>query len=239
METLARTALLALARGLSPLPCPSTKRPGPRERPKSRHRSRLNTKANHKRPPSIWPPRLFWTRGVRRSRDCLESVLGRRLQMQSRHRRSITPSPLESIRFPRLLHRVHLNSAAQHLVHNMQARGVLKIGNTVGRTRFAKLSSSPSRSELGLIVTAAHNNKQAPPQDVPSRLHRDPNSSRPPLTLRFSAHSISDFQNASISETPVDHYSVYIGTCHIILHRCARSGSLFHACLLKSTSLAL
>lgn len=58
-------------------------------------------------------------------------------------------------------------------MHKMQPPGVLKIGNTAGRTRFARLSSSPSRSELGLMVTAAHTNKQAPPQDVPSRLHRD------------------------------------------------------------------
>lgn len=42
------------------------------------------------------------------------------------------------------------------------------------------------------MATAAHNSKQAPPQDVPSRLHRDP-LYLDYLLLRFFAHSISDF----------------------------------------------
>lgn len=54
-----------------------------------------------------------------------------------------------------------------------QARVLQKIGNTVGRAHCARLSNSPSRSELDLMVTAAHNNKQVPPQDVPSRPYRD------------------------------------------------------------------
>lgn len=184
----------------------------------------FNDRVKHKKPLSIWPPHLVWTKGARPSRDCLESARGRPLRAQSHHPRRIRPTTLESCRSPRRLHRVLLNSPTEHLVYKMEARWAQRTGSTAGRTRFDRRSSSLFRLELGLIATAAHN-KRALPQDVPSRFYRDPVSRLPP-TLWFFAHSISDFKARQFLETPVGHFSVYIGTCHIILHRCARAGSL-------------
>lgn len=76
------------------------------------------------------------------------------------------------------------------------------------------------------MVTAAHSNNQAPPQDVPRRiLPRSCISAT--STLWFFAHSISDFPSASnLLGGQFGHYSFYFGTYPIILHRCARAVSL-------------